>query len=82
MSLQEAERFVLDFLDDGRKHTTQEVDAASRREGKRCPDATVRFLAKLRLRGKIDGELSMPHRTWLWWLPGQGEGPAPPIEDA
>lgn len=79
MDVQEAERFVLRFLDDGRRHTTQEVDAATRAVGKRCPDSTVRFLSKLRLRGHIEGELSLPHRTWLWWLPGNDEGPGPPV---
>lgn len=77
MSPEEAEAFVLGFLDDGRKHTTTEVDVASASSGRRCPDATVRFLAKLRLQGKIHGELSMEHRTWLWWHPDHPEAQAP-----
>ncbi len=80
MTAQEAERFVLSLLADGRKHTTAQVDAASKREGKRCPDATVRFLAKLRLQGKVEGELSMAHRTWLWWHPAHPDAVEPPVE--
>lgn len=80
MTPAEAQRFVVGLLSDGAKRTTQQVDAASAAAGKRCPDATVRFLAKLRLRGVVEGELSAPHRTWLWWLPGNGDGPEPPVD--
>jgi hypothetical protein len=77
MTEEEAQRFVLGFLADGRKHTTEEVDGASAASGKRCPDATVRFLAKLRLRGLILGELSLAHRSWLWWRPEFPDAAAP-----
>lgn len=77
MTYEEAERFVQRFLADGRKHTTQEIDTATAKEGKRCPDSTVRFLSRMRLLGKIEGDLSPPHRTWLWWLPGRGDGEPP-----
>lgn len=77
MTDQEAETFVLRLLDDGRKRTTMQIDAASRQEGKRCPDSTVRFLAKLRLAGKIHGEMSLEHRTWLWWHPDHPDARAP-----
>lgn len=79
MTAQEAERFVLALLSQGNKLTTKQVDEASRQQGKRCPDATVRFLAKLRLQGKIMGELSMAHRTWLWWHPEHPDAPEPPL---
>ncbi len=77
MSAAQAESFVLELLSDGRKHTTMDVDEASQRAGKRCPDATVRFLAKLRLTGKIEGELSVAHRSWLWWHPAHPDAEAP-----
>ncbi|MBW3582787.1 MAG: hypothetical protein KY455_06775 [Euryarchaeota archaeon] len=77
MAPEEAERFILGLLSDGRKRTTQEVDRASAEAGKRCPDATVRFLSKLRLQGKIEGEFSLPHRTWLWWHPDVAEPVTP-----
>lgn len=79
MTFEEAEVFVLAYLDDGRKHTTQDIDAASARRGKRCPDSTVRFLSRLRLMGRIEGELSPPHRTWLWWRPDHPDAPEPPV---
>lgn len=78
MTYEEAEAFVHGFLSDGRKHTTQEIDAATAKQGKRCPDSTVRFLSRMRLLGKIEGDLSPPHRTWLWWLPGHDDAPEPP----
>lgn len=74
MTFQEAERFIVGLFADGRRRTTQEVAAATEAHGKRCPDSTVRFLSKLRLMGKIEGELSPEHRTWLWWDPEAVEG--------
>jgi hypothetical protein len=81
MTADEAEAFVLGLLGDGRKRTTAQIDAATARAGRRCPDATVRFLAKLRLRGKIHGELSLEHRSWLWWHPDHPEAPAPELDE-
>jgi len=63
-----AERFVLSLLQQRGRLTTAEVESAARAEGKRCPDQTVLFLAKLRLRGKIRGEISAPARGWVWWV--------------
>ncbi len=80
MTPDEARVFVLEVLSDGAKHTTAAIDAASAARGKRCPDATVRFLAKLRLQGIVEGELSAPHRTWLWWLPEFPDAPEPPVD--
>lgn len=80
MTFEEAERFVLAYLADGRKHTTQEVAGASAARGKRCPDSTVRFLSRLRLLGRVEGELSVPHRTWLWWHPDHPDAEPPPVD--
>lgn len=81
MTFAEAEVFVMELLGDGVKHTTAAINDATARAGKRCPDSTVRFLSRLRLMGRIAGELSPAHRTWLWWRPEFGDAPAPPLED-
>lgn len=72
MSYEEAKRFVLATLADGRRRTTQDVDAASSRANKRCPDSTAKFLARLRLEGLVHGELDYRTGTWRWWVDGAG----------
>jgi len=44
------------------------VEARSRRSGRRCPDQTVIFLAKMRKKCLIKGEASIERRGWLWWV--------------
>ncbi len=63
----EAEAFILNFLADGSRRTTQEVEAATSGEGVQCPDSPVKFLMKLQLRGRIEGELDPQARGWVWW---------------
>lgn len=63
-----AERFVLSLLRNRGRMTTLEIERAAKAEGKRCPDQTVLFLAKLRLRGKVHGEPSRQARGWVWWV--------------
>ena len=82
MTFAEAEAFIHGYLGDGRKHSTTDINQATARAGKRCPDSTVRFLSRLRLLGKVAGELSAAHRSWLWWRPDFAAAPAPPVEEA
>jgi hypothetical protein len=65
----EATAFILAFLADGSRRTTQEVEAATASEGVQCPDSPVKFLMKLQLRHLIDGELDTSVRTFVWWIP-------------
>ena len=64
----EAEEFVISLLNERGKMTTREIESAARERESECPDATVRFLNKLRLSGKIKGEISMEERGWVWHL--------------
>ncbi|HEX9710704.1 MAG TPA: hypothetical protein VGB42_12165 [Candidatus Thermoplasmatota archaeon] len=63
----EAESFILALLADGRRRTTQEVEAATSGEGVQCPDSPVKFLMKMQLRGRIEGEMDPKARGWVWW---------------
>ncbi len=65
----EAERFIVDLLEARGPLTTQEVALATMDEAVRCPDAPVRFLAKLRVRGVIMGTVDASKGTWIWELP-------------
>ena len=64
----EASAFILRFLADGSKRSTQEVEGATNAEGVQCPDSPVKFLMKLQLRGLIEGELDPKARGWVWWV--------------
>lgn len=50
------------------KLSTREIEEKVSGHGKKCPDSAVRFLSKLRYKGLINGELSMEHRGWIWWV--------------
>ncbi|MCL4326141.1 MAG: hypothetical protein M1481_04895 [Candidatus Thermoplasmatota archaeon] len=64
----EAIDFILNFLKKNGKVTTDEVENATKKVGKRCPDATVLFLATLKMKGIIKGEFSESHHGWVWWV--------------
>ena len=64
----EAENFVVSLLKERGRMTTREIEADARKNNSECPDATVRFLNKLRLSGKIKGEISMEEKGWIWHL--------------
>ncbi|MDD5502125.1 MAG: hypothetical protein PHH26_01535 [Candidatus Thermoplasmatota archaeon] len=64
----EAENFVISLLKERGKMTTREIEMEARKKDSECPDATVRFLNKLRLSGKIKGEISMEEKGWIWHL--------------
>lgn len=53
--------------------TTRMIEEIVQGEGKQCPDSAVRFLAKMRYRGLIEGQLSKEHRGWIWWVEKKGE---------
>ncbi len=76
---EEAEKFVLGLLGNGRQWTTRELDAMAFAEGVQCPDSTVRFLSQLRRQGRIEGRMSMQHKSWLWWVPAPGEASTPDV---
>ncbi len=65
----EADRLIIDLLKGaGRPLTTREVQEETQKRLVRCPDSTVVFLNKLRLKGVIHGEMSKERRGWIWWI--------------
>ncbi len=66
LGVQEAEDYILDLLKAKGKMTTSEVYKISQDNGVRCPDETVKFLNKMRLEGKINGEVSIEAKSWIW----------------
>ncbi|RJS89130.1 hypothetical protein CW700_05460 [Candidatus Bathyarchaeota archaeon] len=63
------EEFVVSLLREaGRPLTTREIQEAAERALVQCPDSTVVFLNRLRLRGVIRGRLSRERRAWVWWV--------------
>ncbi len=66
---EEADRLIIDLLKEaGRPLTTREVQEETQKRLVRCPDSTVVFLNKLRLKGVIHGEMSKERRGWIWWV--------------
>ncbi len=68
LSESDAEKIIIDFLSKHGKATTREIEKAVQETGKQCPDDAVKFLIKLKSKGKIKGEVSMEARGWVWYL--------------
>ena len=54
----------------GKPLTTREVQAETEKRLVRCPDSTVVFLNRLRIKGLINGERSRERKGWIWWVAG------------
>lgn len=52
----------------GKPLTTREVQRETEKRLVRCPDSTVVFLNRLRIKGVIRGERSRERRGWIWWV--------------
>ncbi len=67
----EAVDIILQVLvEAGRPLTTREVQAETEKRRVRCPDSTVVFLNRLRIKGLIKGERSRERKGWIWWVEG------------
>lgn len=67
----EAVDLILEVLvEAGRPLTTREVQAETEKRLVRCPDSTVVFLNRLRIKGLINGERSRERKGWIWWVEG------------
>ena len=67
----EAVDLILEVLvEAGRPLTTREVQAETEKRLVRCPDSTVVFLSRLRIKGLIKGERSRERKGWIWWVEG------------
>jgi hypothetical protein len=62
------EQYILDLLKKEGKLTTQQIKEKTENAGLSCPDEPVRFLNKLRIKGMIQGKISMEQKGWLWWV--------------
>ena len=67
-SKRDLETYLIQLLKSSQKVTTVELVSLVEKTGRSCPDEPVRFLNKLRMEGKIKGELSKEQRGWLWWV--------------
>jgi len=67
----EAVDLILQVLvEAGKPLTTREVQAETEKRLVRCPDSTVVFLNRLRIKGLINGERSRERKGWIWWVEG------------
>ncbi|MCX6649699.1 MAG: hypothetical protein NTV61_09995 [Candidatus Bathyarchaeota archaeon] len=66
---EEADQLIIQLLKDaGHPLTTREVQEETQKRLVRCPDSTVVFLNKLRIKGVVHGEMSKERRGWIWWV--------------
>lgn len=68
LSEDEAESIIVEFLARKGRATTREIEEEVQKTGKRCSDESVKFLMKLKSKGKIKGEVSIEARGWIWYL--------------
>jgi hypothetical protein len=50
--------------------STREIQQETQKRLVRCPDSTIVFLNRLRLKGVINGERRKEMRGWVWWIDG------------
>lgn len=63
------EEFVVSLLREaGRPLSSREIQEVAEKALVQCPDSTVVFLNRLRLKGVIRGRLSRERRAWVWWV--------------
>jgi hypothetical protein len=66
---EEADQLIIQLLREaGHPLTTREVQEETQKRLVRCPDSTVVFLNKLRLKGVVNGKMSKEQRGWIWWI--------------
>ena len=66
---QEAVDVILEILRKaGTPLSTRDIQNETQKRLVRCPDSTIVFLNRLRLKGVIKGERSKERRGWIWWV--------------
>ena len=68
MTETEGEKFVLELLKQNHHLTTRRIEEEARSRNATCPDAIIRFLNKMKLKGMIKGKLSVEDRGWIWYI--------------
>lgn len=72
ISESESEKLVLGLLRrTGRPMTTREIQEEAEKAKIQCPDSTIAFLNRLRIKGLVRGTLSKDRSSWVWSLPDQ-----------
>ena len=73
LSEKEAVELVISILKEaGKPLTTREIEEKTRKRMASCPDKTPVFLNRLRIKGIIEGQLSIEKRGWIWWIKREG----------
>jgi len=73
LSEKEAVELVISILKEtGKPLTTREIEEKTRKLMVSCPDKTPVFLNRLRIKGVIEGQLSVERRGWIWWIKREG----------
>jgi len=68
---EEAVDLILQILREaGEPVTTRRIQEETDKRLLRCPDSTIVFLNRLRIKGVIRGERSRERRGWVWWVEG------------
>jgi len=68
---EEAVDLILQILREaGEPVTTRQIQEETDKRLLRCPDSTIVFLNRLRIKGVIRGERSKERRGWVWWVEG------------
>jgi len=52
----------------GQPLTTRDIEGEIRKKLISCPDSLPVLLNRLRLKGRVKGQLSTEHRGWIWWI--------------
>jgi len=60
---------MLSILKDAKEPlTTREIQEIARKALVQCPDSTVAFLNRLRIKGLVKGAFSQEKKSWIWWI--------------
>jgi len=66
----QSEKLILELLRDaGRPLTTREIQLEAEKARLQCPDSTIAFLNRMRIKGLVQGELSKDRNGWVWSVP-------------
>lgn len=67
MSDEEAEGKIVELLKGRGEMTSFEIDSHFKETDEECPDSLVAFLARMKRKGLIKGEVSKEKKGWVWW---------------
>jgi hypothetical protein len=69
LSDQEGVDLIIKILKEAQRPlSTREIQQETHKRLVRCPDSTIVYLNRLRLKGVIHGERRKEMRGWVWWV--------------